>query len=90
MLRRVLLPRSVKCRRIPLGLARGLHFNVDFAYDTAFYFGLHERELNRWFVDLVRPGMRSFDVGGYRGWTGLAMARLAISRARRDGTLAHY
>lgn len=76
-LRRAVLPSGTACRRIPLGLARGLRFNVDFHYDTAFYFGQYERELNGAFRALVRPGDRCFDVGGYRGWTGLAMARLA-------------
>jgi hypothetical protein len=75
--RSVLLPEGEAVRRVPFGIGAGIRTRIDFAWDSAFYFGLYERELDPWIRKLVRPGTRAFDVGGYRGWTALVFARLS-------------
>jgi hypothetical protein len=69
-----ILPKSVKPRRIYFGLAKGAIANIDFNLDAAFYFGYHEPFLKRYYVQILRRGMRCFDVGMYRGWDALAFA----------------
>jgi hypothetical protein len=71
-----LLPRRIKPRRVPFGPCAGAVVNVDFRLDLAFYLGRHEPDLHAHYRRLLRPGMRSFDVGTYRGWDALLLARL--------------
>lgn len=70
------MPRSVKPRTIRFGLARGARATIDFNLDAAFYFGLHEPALHSHYRRLLKPGMKCFDVGMYRGWDALGFARL--------------
>jgi hypothetical protein len=79
MLRRLkrLLPSGVAARRVLRGPAKGATALIDFRFDTAFYFGLHERELHSHYRRLVQPGMQCFDVGGYRGWDAIGMSVLS-------------
>ena len=76
-LRNVLLPKSVRVRTIPFGLARGARMKIDFRLHTAVYFGVYETELNRYFKTMVRPGSRCFDVGANVGFDAIALARLS-------------
>lgn len=73
----MLLPDGETPRVVPFGLARGVKAAVDFRYDTAFYFGFYESELNPYVRELVRPGTTVFDIGGHRGWDCVAFARLS-------------
>ena len=73
---RSLLPKSVKPRRIRAGLGKGLVANVNFELDLAFYLGRHEPLLHEHYRRLVRPGMKCFDIGTYRGWDALCLASL--------------
>jgi len=52
---------------------------IDFHYDTAWFFGIHERELHPYFRRLVTKGCRCFDVGGYRGWHAITFAKMSGS-----------
>jgi hypothetical protein len=61
---------------VPLGLARGLCFEIDFAHATRFYLGLYELEIARHVRRLCRPGMLCFDIGGQYGWHALTFAKL--------------
>lgn len=63
-------------RRIPFGLAKGAVLNTDFRWDSAFYFGQYESELDEHYKKLVRPGDKCFDVGAHRGWSTLILAKL--------------
>src|SRR6516164_738286 len=63
----VILPNGPKERKIFRGLAKGIPANIDFEWDTAFYFGLHEPVLHQHYRRLLKPGMRYFDIGAYRG-----------------------
>jgi Methyltransferase FkbM domain len=63
-------------RRIPFGLARGMIMEVDFRFDTAFFFGLYEPELNDHYQALVHQSDSCFDVGSHRGWDSLVLAKL--------------
>jgi hypothetical protein len=71
-----ILPRSIVTRRIPFGLAKGVLADVDFRWDTAFYFGMHEPELHVHYRRLLKPGMKAFDIGTHRGWDALAIAHI--------------
>ena len=71
-----LLPRRVLPRRLHFGLTKGALVNVDFRLDMAFYFGRHEPELVPYYRQILRPGMKCFDVGMYRGWDALTFATL--------------
>ena len=71
------LPTGRRERVIPFGLARGISAIIDFEYDSEFYFGTYERELNPYFERYVRTGTRVFDIGGHRGWDSLIFARLS-------------
>jgi len=70
------LPHGAFQRRLPFGLAAGCSFNVNFAHDLRLYLGLYELEIAGHFRRLVRPGYRSFDVGGNQGYDGLMLALL--------------
>src|SRR6476659_1041479 len=76
MLRRLkrFLPTGIAPRRVLLGPARGAVALIDFRFDTAFFFGLHERELHAHYRRMLKHGMRCFDVGGYRGWDAIGMS----------------
>lgn len=70
------LPRGGAPRRILRGPAKGVRANIDFDRDTAFYLGLHESVLHRHYRAILKPGMKVFDVGMYRGWDALTFATL--------------
>ena len=76
-IKNMVLPQSAKPRTVKFGLAKGAKALIDFQFDTAFFFGRYERELEPHFRRLVRPGMKCFDVGGHRGWDAIALARLS-------------
>ena len=68
------LPKSAGSRKLLKGLAAGTVAHIDFDFDAAFYFGRHEKELHPYYARLVKPGMKVFDVGMYRGWDALTFA----------------
>jgi hypothetical protein len=70
------LPKDIKPRHIRFGIARGAVANIDFRFDTAFFFGRHETDLHMHYARLLKPGMRCFDAGMYRGWDALLFAHL--------------
>lgn len=71
---KLFLPKSAGPRKLSGGIAAGTTAQIDFDYDTAFYFGRHEVELHDHYRRLVKPGMKVFDVGMYRGWDALTFA----------------
>jgi hypothetical protein len=73
-LKNILLP-GAGPRRLPLGLARGIHMHIDFTTQTHHYFGLYEVELNRHLRRVLRRGIRSFDIGVQHGYDSLLMAQ---------------
>ena len=75
----LVLPKSIKPRKLRFGLAKGAIATIDFRYDLGFYFGLHEPELWPHYRMLLKRGMRCFDVGMYRGWDALAFSVLTNS-----------
>jgi hypothetical protein len=77
-LKRRLLP-APGPRRLPAGVGRGLRLSIDFQNDTRLYAGLYEIELNRHLRRLCLPGSTSFDVGGFKGYDALVLARLTGS-----------
>jgi Methyltransferase FkbM domain len=60
---------------VPFGIARGVRMNVDFAFQTRTFFGLYEIELNKFLRDVLRPGVKAFDVGGQYGYDALVIAK---------------
>jgi len=70
-------PRGEAYRRMRFGLGKGATALIDFRWDSAFYFGTYENELDEYFRLLVKKGTRCFDVGGYRGWDALCFAQLS-------------
>ncbi|MBK9118899.1 MAG: FkbM family methyltransferase [Phycisphaerales bacterium] len=77
-IRDLCFPRGVSPRTIRFGLARGERLLIDFRYDTAFYFGTYESELNPYILSYVRAGSKCFDVGGHRGWDAIIFAKLSM------------
>ncbi len=76
-LKRALLPSGAHPRTLPAGIGRGnVRIELDFAHHTRQYIGLFEIEINRWLRRFLRPGVRSFDVGGYQGYDALLFAKL--------------
>jgi precorrin-6B methylase 2 len=73
--KRVLLPPTGP-RRVPLGLARGLRLEVDFAHETRMYLGLYELEIARHIRRFCKPGTLCLDIGGQFGWQALTFAKL--------------
>jgi hypothetical protein len=71
------LPHSEKPRRLRFGLARGVRMMIDTDRHLTLYFGAYERELNKHFRRLVRPGYKAFDVGGHNGYDALLIANLS-------------
>lgn len=70
------LPSGPRIRRIPLGLARGLRFTVDFEYQLRFFLGLYETELGTWLRRWCEPGQLAYDIGADVGYQALVIARL--------------
>ncbi len=70
------LPSGPRVRRIPLGLARGLDFTVDFDRHLRFYLGLYESELGPWLKRFAVAGTVAYDVGADIGFQALVIARL--------------
>lgn len=64
----------LRFRRGPL---RGAAACIDWNYDLAVFAGYHESTLHRHYLNLIKPGMRCFDVGMYRGWDALLMTHLS-------------
>ena len=72
-----LLPRGASVRRVPFGLVAGIAADIECKVDSSFYFGWYETPLNRHFRAMVRRGDRCFDIGAYRGWHALVLAKLS-------------
>lgn len=72
--RTILAPKGGRNRKLRFGLAKGAVANIDLSLDAAFFLGLHERVLQRHYRRLLRRGMKTFDVGMYRGWDALTFA----------------
>jgi len=49
---------------------------IDFRFDLAFFVGCHESDLHPHYKRLLKPGMRCFDVGMWRGWDALLLGHL--------------
>jgi len=71
-----ILPQEQRSRRLIFGIAKGARADIDFRYDSAFFFGRHEPMLFRHYRRLLRRGMTCFDIGSYRGWDALNLAHL--------------
>jgi hypothetical protein len=74
-----LLPSGATTRTLPVGIGRGMRLEINFRHETQLYFGLYERELNKWLRVFCRPGARCFDVGANMGYDALVMARLGAA-----------
>lgn len=79
-LKSVILPSGLRVRTLPLGIARGIRMQIDFAHQTKMYLGLYEVELNRHLRRACRPHYNCFDVGGQFGYDALVMAKLTGGR----------
>jgi hypothetical protein len=79
-LKAALLPRGRVMRTLPVGVARGVRMEVDFAHESQLFLGLYEWELNRHLRRLAVPGTLSFDVGGSFGYDALVLAKLTGAR----------
>jgi hypothetical protein len=73
----LVLPKGVKFRTLPLGLAAGCVMRLDLHTGFRVYVGLYERELAPHFRSLVRAGYNSFDVGGKGGYYALLLGKLS-------------
>lgn len=78
--KRAILPTGLHERTLPLGLARGLRMDIDFAHETRMYLGLYEIEMNRHLRRICTPGITSFDVGAQQGFDALVFAKLTGAR----------
>lgn len=72
--KRLVLPGGRGFRRVLWGPAAGCWLWLDLHHELRLYFGIYERELGPSFRRLLRPGMKSFDIGGRDGYTALAIA----------------
>jgi Methyltransferase FkbM domain len=71
------LPGGKAFRRLPFGPIAGCTMKLNFHYDLRLYLGLYEIETQKWFPRLIRPGYRSFDVGGAGGYDALLLSKLS-------------
>jgi hypothetical protein len=71
-----LLPRGRALRRIRFGPAAGALMPLDLQCELRMYLGVYERELWPHYRRLLRPGTRSFDLGGRDGYSALLIHRL--------------
>lgn len=74
-IKNAVIPRGSKFRRVLLGPAAGCVMKLDLRDHMKLYLGIYEIELSRYLKSLVRPGARSFDVGGQGGYDALIMAK---------------
>lgn len=74
---RKVLPGGKHFRRLPFGPVAGCTMKLDFHHDLRLFLGLYEIETQRWFKGLVRPGYKSFDVGGAGGYDALLLSKLS-------------
>jgi hypothetical protein len=74
-LKQLALPRPGS-RKLPLGPARGVRMEIDFAHQTRLYLGLYETELNPHLRAFSEPGQASYDVGANVGYDALVLAKL--------------
>jgi hypothetical protein len=72
--KRLLLPQGRRFRRVLWGPAAGRWMMLDLNHELRLYLGVYERELAKSFRELLRPGMKSFDIGGRDGYSALAIA----------------
>ena len=76
---RALLPGGKRFRKLPFGPAAGCTMKLDLHYDLRLFLGMYEAETRSWFYRLVKPGYRSFDVGGAGGYDALLISKLSTS-----------
>src|SRR3990172_7220679 len=76
MAKNALLPRGKAFRRVRFGPAAGCVMMLDLQYELRTFLGVYERELLPHYHALLRPGLKSFDVGGNNGYTALLIASI--------------
>lgn len=67
LLKSLILPKDKKIVRIPLGLFKGITFNVDFMSQSQLYLGLWERETYSHMYQLSRNIKTAIDIGAGKG-----------------------
>lgn len=76
-LKKATLPAGLKARTIPVGVARGIRMDIDFAHETRLYLGIYEIELNRHLARICTRGTKTFDVGAQYGYDALVAAKMS-------------
>lgn len=71
-----MLPADKRLRRIRFGPAVGCWMELDLRSQARILFGVYERELLPYYRSLLKPGMRSFDIGGRDGYSALLVASI--------------
>jgi methyltransferase FkbM-like protein len=87
-----ILPGGKRDRTIPIGIARGIRMNLDFAHETRQFLGLYEIEVTPHLRRLARPGVTTFDVGAQDGYDALIFAKLtgaAVASFESDPAHVH-
>ncbi len=88
-LKRLLLPQRPRVRTLPIGAARGIRLEIDFARQTRLYLGLYETEIVPHVRRFCRDAVDCFDVGGNVGYDALLLAKLAGGRVISFESDAH-
>ena len=69
-----LVPKERTFRKVLFGPAAGCWMLLDLNHEMRLYLGVYERELWKSYRQLLKPGMKSFDVGGRDGYSALLLA----------------
>jgi hypothetical protein len=80
ILRRIknsLVADEIRNRRILAGIARGAVLPINLRHEFRLWLGMHEREIQSFFRQYVRPGSVCYDVGAAVGYYTMAFSRLA-------------
>jgi hypothetical protein len=70
-----LVPKDRVFRKVLFGPAAGCWMLIDLHHEMRLYLGVYERELWPSYRELLRPGMKSFDIGGRDGYSALLLAK---------------
>ncbi len=67
VLKKWIFPSTPVAKTIPLGLYRGIQFEINFAHKTQLFLGLWEKETHAWIKKLCRGIATAIDVGAATG-----------------------
>jgi len=78
----LLLPNRLETAEIIGGIGRGMRMRLNLEQERGYYLGIHELDVQSLIAEIVKPGMRVYNIGAHLGFFSLILAKLVSPEGR--------